>query len=359
MLLADLGADVVQVDRVVGSSGPTVHEVDMVQRGRRSVRIDLSKPEGVELVLRLAEGADVLIDPFRPGVTERLGVGPDACLARNPRLVYGRMTGWGQDGPLAMQAGHDINYLALSGALEGLGRAGQPPTPPANYLADLGGGAMFLAVGVLAALHERASSGRGQVVDAAMVDGSAALTAFIRGFRSSGLWSGGRGENLFDTGRPWYDVYEAADGRWVAIGCLEARFYRDLLEVLGLVDDPIVGEQHHDPERWPAMRARLAEVIATRSRDEWAALVAGRPQACLSPVLDLDEAPLHPHLAERATYVAVGGVDNPAPAPRFDRTPAALGRPPVPLGADTDEVLHELGLAAVEVDALRSSGVVG
>jgi alpha-methylacyl-CoA racemase len=358
MLLADLGAEVIQVDRTVGSASQTAHERDHVQRGRRSIRLDLKDGDGVALLFRLVERSDVLVDPYRPGVAERLGIGPEVCLERNPRLVYARMTGWGQDGPLASHAGHDINYLAISGALEGMGRAGQPPTPALNYVADLGGGALYLVVGVLAALFERHTSGRGQVVDAAMVDGVASMTAFVRGIRASGQWPGGRGENSFDSGAPWYDTYATSDRRWVAIGCLEPQFYATLLEVLGLRDDPVVGVQDDDRARWPAMKARFAEVLAGRTRDEWAAMAAERPDLCLSPVLELDEAPAHPHNVARTAFLPLGADSQPAPAPRLSRTPGTVGRAPVALGADTDEVLAELGCGAEEIADLRRRGSV-
>ncbi|WP_439660763.1 CaiB/BaiF CoA transferase family protein [Lentzea sp. HUAS TT2] len=351
MVLADLGADVVQVHKP--GSVQTVPG-DFLGRNRRSIAIDTRTPEGAELVLGLVERSDVLIEGFRPGVTERLGIGPAQCLARNPRLVYGRMTGWGQDGPLADRAGHDINYIAVAGALEPLGRAGGPPSFPINLLGDFGGGGLLLALGVLAALYERERSGRGQVVDTAMVDGAALLTTFLHGMRSAGMWSGGRGENMLDGGVPFYDVYEAADGRYVAIGALEERFYADLVRVLGLEDAP----SRNDPANWPELRERIAAAVKTRPRDEWADL-ARDTDACLAPVLTPAEAAHHPYNAARDTFVDVSGSPHPAPAPRFDRTPATVPTAPVPTGTNTDEVLADMGVAADRIMELRRSGVIG
>ncbi|SEQ49107.1 alpha-methylacyl-CoA racemase [Lentzea xinjiangensis] len=351
MVLADLGADVVQVHKP--GSSPTVPG-DFLGRNRRSIAIDTRRPEGAELVLGLVERSDVLVEGFRPGVTERLGIGPAQCLARNPRLVYGRMTGWGQDGPLADRAGHDINYIAVAGALDPLGRAGGPPVFPLNLLGDFGGGGLLLALGVLAALYERERSGRGQVVDAAMVDGAALLTTFLHGMRNAGMWPGGRGENMLDGGVPFYDVYEAADGRYVAIGALEEKFYADLVRVLGLADAP----SRNDPANWPELRERIAAAVKTRTRDEWADLARGT-DACLAPVLTPAEAARHPYNAARATFVDVGGVPHPAPAPRFGRTPAAVPVPPVSAGVNTGEVLADMGVSDARIMELRRSGVIG
>ncbi|GLY49531.1 CaiB/BaiF CoA-transferase family protein [Lentzea sp. NBRC 102530] len=351
MVLADLGADVIQVHKP--GSRSTVPG-DFLTRSRRSIAVDTRRPEGAELVLGLVERSDVLIEGFRPGVTERLGIGPAQCLARNPRLIYGRMTGWGQDGPLADRAGHDINYIAVAGALEPLGRAGGPPSFPINLLGDFGGGGLLLALGVLAALYERERSGRGQVVDAAMVDGAALLTTFLHGMRSAGMWSGGRGENMLDGGVPFYDVYEAADGRYVAIGALEEKFYADLVRVLGLQDAP----SRNDPANWPELRERIAAAVKTRPRDEWADL-ARDTDACLAPVLTPAEAANHPYNAARNTFVDVSGSSHPAPAPRFDRTPAAIPTAPVSTGTNTDEVLADMGVADERIMELRRSGVIG
>ncbi|WP_433263488.1 CaiB/BaiF CoA transferase family protein [Actinosynnema sp. CS-041913] len=353
MVLADLGASVVRVDRV---SGGFDVPGDVLGRGRRSIGVDIRRPEGAELVLRLVERSDVLVEGFRPGVAERLGIGPAQCLARNPRLVYGRMTGWGQDGPLADRAGHDINYIALAGALEPIGRAGAPPTVPLNLVGDFGGGGLLLAMGVLAALYERERSGKGQVVDTAMVDGAALLTTFLHGMKAAGSWPGERGTNLLDGGAPFYDVYAAADGKYVSIGALEEKFYADLLVVLGLTGPDV--PNRHDPAQWPALRARIAGAVATRTRDEWAALAEGT-DACLAPVLTPDEAAGHDHNAARGTFVEVGGLAQPAPAPRFDRTPAETPSVPPSAGQHTIEVLEALGLADEEIAELRRAGVVG
>jgi len=347
MLLADLGASVLRIDRPGG--GPGIGGT-VIGRGRTSVALDLKSPDTVELVLRLVEGADVLIEGWRPGVAERLGLGPDACLVRNPRLVYGRMTGWGQDGPLAPRVGHDINYLSLTGALAAIGEPGRKPVPPLNLVADFGGGSLFLLLGVLAALVERAGSGSGQVVDAAMVDGVSSLQAMTYGMRAEGLWRDERGANLLDGGAPFYDTYECADGGHVAVGALEPAFWATLVATLGLADLP----EQYERSRWPELRARLAGEFASRTRDEWAAIFAD-VDACVTPVLTLGEAPDHPHLRARGTVVEVGGVPQPSPAPRFSRTPAGLdGSPP-----EAASVLADWGLGPDEVDRLVTAGVVG
>jgi len=350
MLLADLGADVLRVDRPGTGPGPV--RSDLLGRGRRSVALDLKRPEAAEVILRLVERADALVEGFRPGVAERLGVGPAECLARNPRLVYGRMTGWGQQGPLAPRVGHDINYIGLTGALAAVGEAGRKPVPPLNLVADFGGGAMFLVLGVLAALVERAGSGRGQVVDAAMVDGVTSLLTLFYGLRAGGQWQDERGSNALDGGAPFYDTYECADGRYVAVGALEPQFWAALVDTLGLADVP--GQL--DVARWPELRARLAEVFATRSRDEWATVFA-EVDACVTPVLTLGEAAGHPHLAARGTVVEHGGVRQPAPAPRFSRTPGALGAPPTMPGTDTRAALRDWGFDPTEVQRLEDAGV--
>jgi alpha-methylacyl-CoA racemase len=356
MILSDLGADVLRVDRaeICGTSAKA--PLDPLSRGRRSVGLNLKDAAGVELLLRLVAPADVLVEGFRPGVAERLGFGPQVCAERNPRLVYGRMTGWGQDGPLAPTAGHDIDYIAISGALSLVGRAGQPPVPPVNLLADFGGGGMLLALGVLAALLERERSGLGQVVDAAMVDGSALLTSFVYGLRAAGAWQDARGVNLLDGGAPFYDTYQTADGRYVAVGALEAKFYAELLAGLGLSAADLPPQ--HDRTGWPVLRARFTEVFLTRTRDEWAEVFAGS-DGCVAPVLSPAEAPGHPHNASRGTFADVGGLVQPAPAPRFGRSPAGVPSAPPRPGADTDAVLAELGCTTAEIAAMRASGTVG
>lgn len=354
-ILADLGADVVRIDRVTEGEDVLAMPKDPLLRGRRTIGVNTKTPEGVEVVLRLAERADVFVEGFRPGVTERMGLGPSDVHARNPRVVYGRITGWGQDGPLAHTAGHDINYIGLSGALHPIGRRGERPVPPVNFLADFGGGGMYLAMGVLAALFERQTSGRGQVVDASMVDGSALLTTHLFGLRASGLWEGERGENILDGGAPFYDTYETADGRYVAVGAIETKFFAALVEVLEL--DPETVPSHLDPRQWPRLREVLADAIGKRTRDELVARAEGT-DACLTPVLSPWEAPEHPHNAARATFVDIGGVVQPAPGPKFDRTPPATPRPPHPRGADTAGVLEELGFDIDEIRSLRERGAI-
>jgi alpha-methylacyl-CoA racemase len=356
MILADLGADVLRVERAERCGPDAPAPKDPLSRGRRSVGLNLKDPAGTELLLRLIEDADVLVEGFRPGVAERLGFGPDVCAARNPRLIFGRMTGWGQDGPLAPTAGHDIDYIAISGALSPIGRAGEPPVPPINFVGDFGGGGMLLALGILAALVERASSGLGQVVDAAMVDGSALITSFLYGMLATGAWQDQRGSNLLDGGAPFYDTYVCADGGCVAVGALEPQFYAALLAGLGL--DAAGLPAQHDRARWPELRARFAAAFAARSRDEWAKVFAGT-DACVSPVLSMAEAPAHPHATARNAFVEVGGIVQPAPAPRFGRTGAAAPAAPPRPSADTDAVLGGLGLATAEVADLRARGVIG
>ena len=351
MLLADLGADVLRVDRPVAGFG--VPAYDVTGRGRRSVAVDLKNPAAAEVVLRLVDRADVLVEGLRPGVAERLGVGPDACLSRNPGLVYARMTGWGQDGPLAPRVGHDINYAAIAGAIGAIGEPGRKPVPPLNLVADFGGGSMFLVTGILAALLERSTSGQGQVVDAAMVDGVSSLLAMTYGFRAAGGWSDERGSNLLDGGAPFYDTYACADGRYVAIGALEPQFWAVVVDTLGLEDLP----EQYDRSGWPVLRERLAEAFAQRTRDAWAAVFEDL-DACVSPVLTLGEAPRHRHLAARETVVEVDGVPQPAPAPRFSRTPGEITRTASPAGAQTREALQDWGFGADDVAALETDGVV-
>jgi alpha-methylacyl-CoA racemase len=355
-LLADLGAEVLRVDRGTDVNPTVVRASDPLGRGRRSVAVDLKRPDGGALVRLLASRADILVEGFRPGVAERLGIGPDVCRAANPRLVYGRMTGWGQHGPLADRAGHDINYIAVSGALGFMGPADGPPVPPLNLVGDFGGGGMLLALGILAALYERQWSGQGQVIDAAMVDGAALLTTAVYGMRAAGQWSGGRGANLLDGGAPFYTTYETADGQYLAVGPLEERFYAELLDGLGLSDDRDLPEQY-DEARWPELRQRLAAAFKQRTRDEWAAHFEGT-DACVAPVLSPWEAHTHPHNAARGVFTEPGGVRQPAPAPRLDRTPPAVqGPPPVP-GQHTRTALRDWGVHADDVSRLLSAGVV-
>jgi alpha-methylacyl-CoA racemase len=357
MMLCDLGAEVLRVDRLGGRRGLEGLPANILDRGRRSVAVDLKHPEGAEVVLRLVEAADALVEGYRPGVAERLGIGPDAALARNPRLVYGRMTGWGQDGPYAPMAGHDINYIALAGALAHIGRAGQRPVPPLNLVGDFGGGGMFLAFGVVCALLEASRSGQGQVVDAAMVDGSAILMAMMHGLSAMGLWSEPREANLIDGGAHFYDVYETADGGYVSIGSLEPQFYAELLRLTGLEGENDLPAQM-DRSEWPAMKERLAAVFMGKTRDEWCRLMEGT-DVCFAPVLSMREATEHPHNRARGTFVEVEGVTQPAPAPRFSRTPGAIAGPPAAPGAHTDEALADWGLSDDEIANLRSTGAVG
>ena len=328
MMLADHGATVIRIERPGTAPDPT----DVLNRSRTVYQLDLKSEAGREEVLRLCEGADALIEGFRPGVMERLGLGPDAVHSRNPRLVYGRMTGWGQDGPLAKAAGHDINYIAVNGVLHALGRRGDKPTPPINLVGDFGGGGMLMAFGLLAGIFHARTTGQGQVVDAAMVDGSALLMSMMWGFRAKGIWSDARGENYLDTGEPYYDTYETADGRYVAIGAIEPQFYAELLRRTGMEDDAVMGAQN-DPATRETLRARLTALFATRTRDEWCVLLEGS-DACFAPVLDWEEAPHHPHVAGRGTFITVDGRLQPAPAPRFSHTPAPVPRAP---GSDARE----------------------
>nr|MDT0659719.1 CaiB/BaiF CoA-transferase family protein [Micromonospora sp. DSM 115978] len=355
MLLADLGADVVRVDRADPAFRlPADPRLDLLNRGKRSIAVDLKQPAGVEVVLALAERAQVLIEGWRPGVAERLGVGPAQAHARNPALVYGRMTGWGQDGPLAATAGHDIGYIAVAGALHPIGRAGGPPQVPVNLVGDFGGGALYLVVGVLAALREAERTGRGQVVDAAIVDGVAHLTTMLSGLLAAGLWRDVRGGNLLDSGAPFYDVYRTADGEHMAVGALEPKFFAEFVTLLGIADAVEIADQY-DPTGWPALRERIAAAFAGRTRAEWTAVFAGS-DACVSPVLSLTEAPEHPHLAARGTFADRDGVRQPAAAPRFSATPtAAGGGPPLP-GEHSLAVLADWGVA-VSRDALATGAV--
>ncbi|KEG38718.1 CaiB/BaiF CoA transferase family protein [Streptomyces althioticus] len=337
MLLADLGADVVRVDRPGGPGLGIDPARDVTNRNKRSVVVDLKTSDGVRHVLDLAARADILIEGYRPGVAERLGVGPQDCRARNPRLVYGRMTGWGQEGPLADRAGHDIGYIAVTGALGMTGEAGRPPVAPANLLGDYAGGSLYLVVGVLAALHHARATGTGQDVDAAIVDGTAHLTSMIHGMLAAGVWQDRRGANLLDGGCPYYGTYETADGGHMAVGALEPRFYAEFLRLLDL---PGLEGAHSDVTRWPELRARVAERFASRTRDAWTAVFEGT-DACVAPVLSLREAPHHPHLAARSTFTDHAGITQPAPAPRFSATPATVRTGPARPGADTEDVARD------------------
>lgn len=357
MLLADMGATVLRLDRPeasgdLGIASPERFKV--THRGRHSAAIDLKKPEGVELALDLIGRADALLEGFRPGTMERLGLGPEACLARNPRLVYGRMTGWGQDGPLAKAAGHDMNYIALTGALHAIGRDGQPPTPPLNLVGDYGGGALYLAFGVVCGLLEAKGSGQGQVVDAAMIDGAASLMASFFGMAAAGMIDGRRGHNILDSGAAWYEVYECADGQWLSVAPIEKRFRHEFFRLIGLDDNAPFGD---DPAEWPELKRLIAARIATRTRNEWCAVLEGS-DACVAPVLTMEEAPGHPHNRARSTFVEVDGVVQPAPAPRFSRTVPATPTPPEPPGASTAAALADWGVEAVRIEALRTAGVV-
>jgi alpha-methylacyl-CoA racemase len=361
MMLADLGAAVIRVDRLSSHekglmTAQSVGRADVVSRGRRSIAIDLKSVEGVELVLKLIDSADVLIEGYRPGVMERLGLGPDVCLRRNPRLVFGRMTGWGQDGPLAPAAGHDLNYIALSGALGAIGRRGEPPVPPLNLVGDYGGGGMLLAYGVVAALLSVTRTGVGQVVDAAMVEGSALLMAQFYGLAAGGRWAAERGTNLLDSGAPFYDVYPSSDGGYVSVGPLEPAFFAILLERLGIFDiDP--GSQYQ-PRSWPALRRRLTAEFASRTRAAAEDLFAD-VDGCVFPVLSMSEAPQHPHNLARGTFVTRDEIVQPAPAPRFSATPTQLGLPPPAVGEHTGAILADLGVSREQVLRLVEARVVG
>ncbi len=356
MLLADMGATVLRVDRKEpgGLGVPRPQKYDLLLRNRRSVPVDLKDPAGIAFALDLVAGSDVLIEGFRPGVTERLGLGPDACLARNPKLVYGRITGWGQDGPMAQDVGHDLNYIALTGALHAIGRAGQPPAPPINLVGDFGGGTMYLVMGVLAALVEAKTSGKGQVVDAAMVDGVANLMTQPYGTFAAGMMSNYRGTNITDSGAPFYDAYATADGKFVSLAAVEKKFYSAALKVLGL-EHLLAGQW--DRAQWPAAKAQIGEAFATRTRDQWCAAFDGT-ESCFAPVLTLDEAPQHPHLKARGTYVEIDGVTQPGPAPRFSRTPNATPKAFNPWKAeDADDILGPW-LDAAALAAARQAGAI-
>lgn len=359
MMLADMGADVIRVDRSAQVRGgdPALPPGDSLNRGRRSIGLDLKTPDGVETLLRLCEQADGLIEGFRPGVAERLGFGPDVVLARNPKLVFGRMTGWGQEGPYALTAGHDINYIALAGVLDTFRRDGGQPTPPINMVGDFGGGGMLLAYGMVCAILSAKLGGEGQVVDAAMVDGSATLMSMIWAFKGMGIWdSEAPGTNLLDTGTHFYDTYECADGRWVSIGSIEPQFYAELLKYTGLEGEDLPSQM--DKSQWGALKERLGAIFKTKTRDEWSEIMEGT-DVCFAPVLSMDEATRHPHNVERGTFLTLNGIVQPAPAPRFSVTPGEVQRPPAHAGQHTDEILEDwLGLDSDSIAELRSTGAV-
>jgi alpha-methylacyl-CoA racemase len=350
MMLSDMGAQLVRIERK-GQFMLTEPKFDVLIRNRRSMEIDLRKPEGVAAVLRMVEQADALQEGFRPGVMEKLGLGPDVCLERNPRLVYGRMTGWGQEGPLARAAGHDINYISLSGALHTIGRKGERPVPPLNLVGDFGGGGMMLAFGMVCALFEAQKSGRGQVVDAAMIDGSAALMAIVYGLRASGFWTDERGTNLLDGAAHFYDTYETKDGKYVSVGSIEPQFYALLLQHTG-IDDPDYQNQL-DQTKWPKFKERLTEIFKTKTRDEWCQIMEGS-DVCFAPVLSLDEAKDHPQNRTRDTFIEVEGVLQPAPAPRFSRTAPQTPKPPPKVGEHTETILADFGFSADDIDSLKA-----
>jgi len=354
MVLADMGAEVIRIDRAGGADLRLTEKVS--GRGKKSVVLNLKSAAGVETLLRMVENADVLVDPYRPGVCEKLGIGPEVCLARNPKLVFARMTGWGQDGPLAQAAGHDINYISITGALYAMGRGGQKPVPPLNLVGDMGGGGMLLVTGVLAALLETANSGKGQVIDAAMVDGAAQLMWMFHGFQAMGMWDANRREsNMLDGGAHFYDTYECADGQYISVGSIEPQFYALLKEKAGLSDEEF-GDQNN-PAKWPAMKARLTEVFLSKPRDEWCALMEGT-DVCFAPVLTFMEAPAHPANAARNTYIEVDGVVQPAPAPRFSRTPSEVAHGVRGPGEDTTAVLSAMGFGEREIEELRAAGAI-
>jgi alpha-methylacyl-CoA racemase len=350
MLLSDMGAEVLRIDR---KGGRVPSKAEIYLRGRQAVALDLKKPEAVETGLKLIEKADALIEGFRPGVMERLGVGPDVCLARNPKLVYGRMTGWGQTGPLANAAGHDINYIALSGALHAIGNTGQKPVPPLNLVGDFGGGALYLVVGILAGLLEAKTAGKGQVIDAAMTDGAASLMTMFYGMLASGIWKDERGSNMLDSGAHFYDTYETRDGRHVAIGSIEPQFYRELMTKTGITDPDF--EAQMDRNAWPGLKAKLAAVIKTKTRDEWDTIMLGS-DVCYAPVLSLHEAPKHPHNTARGTFIEVDGVMQAGPAPRFSRTTSEVTHGPRP--AESEAALSAWGFGQPEIEALRNVGAI-
>lgn len=357
MLLADLGAEVIRIDRLTASDlGFDVDvKYDLLNRSKRAVAVNLKSPQGIATVLKLVRDADILLEGFRPGVMERLGLGPEQCHAVNPRLVYGRMTGWGQNGPMKSLAGHDINYIALGGALHAIGPKDGAPIPPLNLVGDFGGGSLYLAMGVLAAMHEAKNSGLGQVIDAAMVDGTASLMTMMIGYLQAGIWKNERGSNATDGAAPYYTTYQTKDGKYIAVGAIEARFYAELVKRLGLSDAGL--PEQEDRARWGELRGRFADVFKTKTRDEWASIFA-EGDSCVTPVLDMVECMTHPHLAERQIFVRNNGIDEPAPAPKFSRTPGAIKNPPLDPLKDTHGALQAWGFSTSELSELAAAGVI-
>jgi alpha-methylacyl-CoA racemase len=358
MLLADMGADVIRIDRIGGSDlgVPSTKSTDFVSRNRRSIALDLKQPQAVEIVLKLIEGADALIEGFRPKVMERLGLGPDICLQRNRRLVYGRMTGFGQEGPLSQAAGHDINYIALTGALASIGERRRKPVPPLNLIGDYGGGSLYLAIGILAGIINARATGRGDVIDAAMVDGAASLMTIFYSLKASGRWHDERGDNILDGGAPWYDTYEAGDGLYLAVGAIESKFFQELARRIGLDEEDV--RRQHDREHWPALRARMSAIFKTRTRAEWCAILEGT-DSCVTPILTLEEAPHHPQMTSRNTFNYAGEHPRPGAAPRFRDADSGNGRTAQDTGSETDAILRKYGFADHEIRLLREAGTVG
>lgn len=352
MLLSDMGAEVVRIDR---KGGRGANKFDITSRGRRSIALDLKKPEAVEVALKLIAQSDALLEGFRPGVMEKLGLGPDVTLARNPKLVYGRMTGWGQTGPLSQAAGHDINYIALTGALHAIGRKGATPVPPLNLVGDFGGGALYLAFGMACALFEARGSGKGQVVDCAMTEGAASLMSMFYGFKAMGMWADEKGVNLLDGGAHFYDTYETSDGKWVSIGSIEPQFYALLLEKASLTDPEFQSQM--DRSKWPSLKQKIAAVIKTKTRDAWDKLMEGT-DVCYAPVLSLGEAPNHPHNKARGSFVEIEGVVQPGPAPKFSRTKVEVQGPAPTSGQHNDQILSDFGFSGADIAALKSSGAI-
>ena len=352
MLLSDMGAQVVRIDRKGGRGGS---KFDITSRGRRSLALDLKKPEAIEVALKLIAQSDALLEGFRPGVMEKLGLGPDIALKRNPKLVYGRMTGWGQTGPLSQAAGHDINYISLVGALHAIGRKGERPVPPLNLVGDFGGGALYLAFGMACGLFEAQRSGKGQVIDCAMTDGAASLMSMFYGFKAMGMWKDEKGVNLLDGGSHFYDAYETADGKWISIGSIEPQFYALLLEKTGITDPDFQAQM--DRDKWPGLKERIARVIKAKTRSEWDALMEGS-DVCYAPILSLGEAPNHPHNKARGTFIEIDGVVQPAPAPRFSRTKPEVQGVGVAAGQHNDQVLSDYGFSSSDIAALKSAGAI-